>query len=68
MDLHCPHCGEQIVARSFGKCPACHRDLPQELKLSDKEKEMVELDEQQRDRFGPTLGEAASGASGIPTF
>lgn len=39
VDLHCQHCGEQIVARGFGKCPGCFRNLPEELKLTDKEKE-----------------------------
>lgn len=31
-----------IVARSFGKCPGCYRDLPDELQLSSKEKELDE--------------------------
>lgn len=45
MNLRCQHCGERIVARGFGKCPGCHRDLPEELQLSPKEKELEEMEE-----------------------
>jgi predicted ATP-dependent serine protease len=44
MNLRCQHCGEQIVARGFGKCPGCYRDLPEELQLSPKERELEEMD------------------------
>jgi hypothetical protein len=45
MNLQCQHCGELIIARSFGKCPGCYRDLPEELQLSPKELELEELDD-----------------------
>jgi predicted ATP-dependent serine protease len=45
MNLQCQHCGELIIARSFGKCPGCHRDLPEELQLSPKELELEELED-----------------------
>lgn len=45
MNLRCQHCGEQIVARGFGKCPGCYRELPDDLQLSPKEKEMEEMEE-----------------------
>jgi hypothetical protein len=48
MNLTCQHCGEKIVARSFGKCPGCYRDLPDELQLSPKEKELEEMEEKGR--------------------
>jgi len=48
MDLRCQYCGERIVARGFGKCPGCYRDLPEELQLSTQEKEMEELDRKAR--------------------
>ena len=48
MNLRCQHCGEQIVARSFGKCPGCYRDLPDDLQLSPKEKEIEEMEEMWR--------------------
>lgn len=48
MNLRCQHCGERIVARSFGKCPGCYRDLPENLQLSPKEKELEEMDEKWR--------------------
>ena len=38
MNLRCQHCGEQIIARSFGKCPGCLKDLPEELQLSEEER------------------------------
>lgn len=44
MNLRCQHCGEQIVARGFGKCPGCYRDLPEELQLSPKERELEEME------------------------
>ena len=45
MDLRCQHCGERIIARGFGKCPGCNRDLPADLQLSPKEKELEEMEE-----------------------
>jgi predicted ATP-dependent serine protease len=48
MNLRCQHCGERIIARSFGKCPGCYRDLPEELLLNAKEKEMEEMEEKRR--------------------
>jgi len=48
MNLRCQHCGERIVARSFGKCPGCYRDLPEDLQLSPKEKELEEMEEMWR--------------------
>jgi tRNA(Ile2) C34 agmatinyltransferase TiaS len=48
MNLRCPHCGEQIVARGFGKCPGCYRDLPEELRLSPREREHEEMEEKWR--------------------
>ncbi len=62
MDLHCQYCGEQIVARSFGKCPKCYRDLPEELQLTSKEKEMEELEQKWRDE--PGLGQGLGDGSG----
>jgi hypothetical protein len=55
MDLRCQHCGERIVARGFGKCPGCYRDLPEELQLSAREKELEQLEEELRKK--PKLGE-----------
>jgi hypothetical protein len=49
MNLRCQHCGERIVARSFGKCPSCYRDLPADLQLSPKEKEMEKMEQAWRD-------------------
>jgi hypothetical protein len=45
MNLQCQHCGELIIARSFGKCPGCYRDLPEELQLSPKELVLEELED-----------------------
>jgi predicted ATP-dependent serine protease len=45
MDLRCQHCGELIIARSFGKCPGCYRDLPEDLQLSPKELQLEEMEE-----------------------
>lgn len=45
MNLRCQHCGELIIARSFGKCPGCYRDLPEELQLSPKELELEEIED-----------------------
>ncbi len=45
MNLQCQYCGELIIARSFGKCPRCYRDLPEELQLSPKELELEEMEE-----------------------
>jgi predicted ATP-dependent serine protease len=50
MNLRCQHCGEQIVARGFGKCPGCYRDLPEDLKLSPKEREHAEMEEKWREK------------------
>ena len=46
MDLHCPHCGEQIVARGFGRCPGCYKELPEELQISEKERKLDEMDKE----------------------
>lgn len=48
MDLRCKHCGERIVARGFGKCPGCYQDLPEELRLSEREKEHERMEEEWR--------------------
>jgi hypothetical protein len=56
MNLRCQHCGERIVARSFGKCPSCYRDLPADLQLSPKEKEMEELERQTGGGGGESMG------------
>lgn len=48
MILRCKYCGEQIVARGFGKCPGCYRDLPEELQLSQREKELEAMEEKWR--------------------
>ncbi len=48
MNLRCQHCGEWIIARSFGKCPGCYRDLPDDLQLSPKEMELAEMEEMWR--------------------
>ena len=45
MDLRCQHCGELIIARSFGKCPGCYRNLPEDLQLSPREMELKEMEE-----------------------
>ena len=50
MDLRCQHCGERIVARGFGKCPGCYRELPEDLQLSPKEKELEEMEEAWREK------------------
>ena len=66
MDLRCQHCGEKIVARSFGKCPGCYRDLPEDLQLSPKEKEIEEMEETWRkmnDRWRQTGGGESMGSS-----
>ncbi len=44
MELRCQHCGELIVARGFGKCPACFSELPEDLKLTEKEVEAEMLE------------------------
>lgn len=44
MSLRCPHCGEQIVSRGVGKCPGCYKVLPDELQLTQREKELDRLD------------------------
>ena len=70
MNLRCQYCGERIVARGFGKCPGCYRDLPEELQLSAAEKEIEEIDQKnekanypgERGGLGPSpasLSEAA---------
>ena len=43
MNLRCQHCDERIVARSFGKCPKCLKELPAELKLSEEEQKRADL-------------------------
>ena len=43
MDLHCPHCGERSVARGFGRCPGCYKELPEELQISEKERLLDEM-------------------------
>ena len=45
MNLQCPYCGEQIVSRGVGKCPGCYKDLPEELQLTQREKEFDQLEE-----------------------
>ncbi len=60
-NLQCPHCGERIIARSFGKCPGCYRDLPEDLQLSPREKEMEELEETWRRRGGRRMKLIGSG-------
>lgn len=52
MDFHCQHCGERIVTRGFGKCPGCYRDLPEELLLTPKERELEEMEEKRRIKEG----------------
>ena len=44
MKNRCPYCDELIVARGFGKCPGCHKDLPEELQLTIREKNLDEMD------------------------
>ena len=36
------------MARGFGKCPGCYRDLPEELQLSQREKELEAMEEKWR--------------------
>jgi hypothetical protein len=48
MDLRCQWCGERIVARSFGKCPGCYRELPENLRLSAREREIEAMEERWR--------------------
>lgn len=44
MALHCPECGEQILSRRAGFCPGCHRALPDSLKLTVAEKELMDAE------------------------
>lgn len=44
MALHCPECGEQILSRRAGFCPGCHRPLPDSMKLTDAEKELMDTE------------------------
>jgi hypothetical protein len=66
--LRCQHCGERIVARGFGKCPGCYRDLPEELQLSLREKELEAMDEKWRkedELMGGGAGSDGMGAGAI---
>lgn len=49
MNLHCQHCGERIVARGFGKCPGCYRDLPEELQITPRERKLEEMEKKWRE-------------------
>ena len=41
MSLKCQHCGERILSRSFGKCPGCLKELPEEFKLTPAQLESI---------------------------
>ena len=49
MNPRCPHCDEQIIARSFPKCPGCRRDLPEEFRLTEREKQKEERKKQREE-------------------
>ena len=65
MELQCQHCGERIVARGFGKCPGCYRELPPELQLSASEQEIAKIDEKKE--LDPTelLGDGSWTVNGV---
>jgi len=54
MNLRCKHCGERIVARGFGRCPACLEELPEELQLSEEERRVGERLRDQRKESSAT--------------
>ena len=54
-----------IVARSFGKCPSCYRDLPDELQLSESEKEMKKIDERSQPKNDWLLGDGSTSLDGL---
>jgi predicted amidophosphoribosyltransferase len=38
----CSECGEQILSRRLGHCPACQAELPEGLRLDGEAKERIE--------------------------
>lgn len=61
MNLLCEHCGERIVARSFGQCPGCYKELPEELQLSETEKALDP-------RFSPKTQLSPGNSGSIPSL
>lgn len=70
MDLHCQHCGERIVSRGFGKCPGCYRELPEELQITPREKELEEMEKKwsEADGWLNGVGSVGGDISDIPTL
>ncbi|MGJ8678406.1 MAG: hypothetical protein ACSHX0_12885 [Akkermansiaceae bacterium] len=68
MNLRCPYCGERIVARGFKKCPGCYENLPEELQLTQREKELDGLDEDLRRKRSELLDSGSQASSGGGDF
>ncbi len=70
MNLHCQHCGERIVARGFGKCPGCYRDLPEELQITLRERKLEEMEKKWREanEWLNDVGAVGGDVSDIPSL
>jgi len=41
-EMKCPECGESILSRRLGRCPACRTELPEHLSLTESESKLLD--------------------------